>query len=386
MLQVKITVFVSCLMVGSVCLRAQTAEPATAAQAAAVLDLSVFPMVDPADENNSGVIASQSYQAKGKCTAVAGTIQKRLVEAGWTEMPGAAITDEYASVMFQKEGFTVSLSVMPGSEPDKAFVSITNHGNVDLKKLPMPGGAKELYAMPMMAMFMTSSNVADTNAKCKKLLAEQGWEPFGDTTVSFFVKKNAVRLQVMVSESPAEAGKTAIQISCEQLSADLPAPPDALQLQYSDATGQYLFDSPLGKEHWVEYFTTTLGKGGWKPTTENLVKIDFREHLIFRNPQKDMIELQFSEFEGKTRIQVQFQSAALVAEMEKMADEAGARARSDREVEMERKNNPPKISNSLFNFHVDVVQVGCGLEIVFCQPGFHRLPYGCGGNDLPGDG
>ena len=324
----------------------QTAQPASAAQAASVLDLSQFPLVDPDGVPGSRVIASQYYSAKGKVKDVANKIRSGLQQAGFKELDGASITDDYASATFEHNGFSVSLSVSPGDKPDVARVAINNHGNVDLAKLPVPAGFKQLYSLPSVVAYLTELDVDEANKECRRLLESQGWEPFGDTSVSFFLRKNAVRLQVMVNQAPAQAGKTAVQISAEQLSADLPIPPDFEWLQYSDSSGGMLFDSRKPQAELVEFFKQALKPLQWEPTTEQPVRIDFRDHLIFRNRDKAMIEIEFYEVDKKTRVDLRYQTPTQVADLEKKVEAQAAEIKQKRDAEMERKKNPPKISIS----------------------------------------
>ncbi len=342
------TVFLlACGVVQSQDASKQFSEPATAAQAASVLDLSTFPMidldVDPEGSPSRLAIASQSYPAKGNVIDVAKKIQSALLKKGFTEGAGASITEAYASATYQGRGFTFTFTVFPGSKPSTAQVNLQNLGNVDLAKLPMPSGVKPLYAMPAVAAYVAPLSVDKTKSEIQSLLAKQGWEPFGDTTSSFFVKKNAVRLQVMISESPGLENKTSIQLSSEQLSVDLPAPSKFVTLQYDDSTGRMLVDCEQSKEEVIAYFKTALGETQWKPTTENTVRIDYEDYLIFRNAKKEMIEIKFREVEGKTRADVKYQTAKQFADDEKKANAQIAELNKKREADMERKKNPPQI-------------------------------------------
>ncbi len=336
--------FLIVVTLSSDCSVAQESQPATVAEAAAVLDLTKFPQVDPANEYGTMFVASQRYSSTATVSAAAKKVQQQLLQDGWKELDGSTYTDQYTSASFQKNGFTVSVSVMPNDSKAPAAVYINNHGNVNLKLLPKPAGATELYAFPTSIMLMTDSGVDETNAQYKKLFAENGWEPFGDTTISFFVKKNAVLLQVVISSSPAQPGKSAVQITSAQMSCDLPAPPDAENLQYTDASGQMIFDSSKSQAEWIDWFKTKLGETGWKATTENPLKVDFREYLIFRNPAKELIEISFSKFEEKTRINLRYQTAAQVAEEDRKAKEFAAKKLAENEAEQDRKMNPEKIS------------------------------------------
>jgi hypothetical protein len=322
--------------------RGQT--PATAVQAASALDLSTFPLVDAVDEPNHRVIASQSYTAQGSVLGVTKKLQTQLVAAGLKEVAGAMLTDDYSNVNFQKDGFSFSLNVAPGSKPGTSTVNIFNFGNVNLKQLPKLAGAKELYSLPSMIAFTAEGTAQDTTASYRSLLEKAGWQRFGETSASFFVKQNAVRLQVSISDAPGQAGKVNLQIASEQLSADLPAPPDCEFLQYSDPTGGMLFDTAKSQADLVRYFISELGKSQWKPTTENPVRIDFRDHLIFRNPKSEMIELQFYEVEGKTRCDLKYKTAAQMVEENKKADLLAAEMKRKREAEAAALKNPMKIS------------------------------------------
>lgn len=325
----------------------QIAEPATAAQAASVLDLTSFPVVNPDTDADAGLItsliASQSYPAKGNVIDVAKKIQAELVKKGFTEAAGASITADYASATHVGRGFTINLTVFPGSKPNQSQVTIQNLGNVDLSKLPVPTGSKLLYAMPAIAAYAANSPVDKAKTEIQQLLRAQGWEPFGDTTSSFYVKKNAIRLQVMITEAPGLDGKTSIQFSSEQLSVDLPAPPAFVSLQFTDSTGRMLLDSEQSQEEVVSYFKKSLGQIQWKPTTENTVRIGYEDCLIFRNDKKEMIEIKFRQVEGKTRADLRYQTAKQFAEDEKKADAQIAELKKKREAEMERKKNPTKI-------------------------------------------
>jgi hypothetical protein len=92
-------------------------------------------------------------------------------------------------------------------------------------------------------MYTAGGSVTETAEACRKLLLAQGWQPYGKAGDTLFFKQNALRLTVTVTAAPALGGKTSVSFSAEQLSADLPAPSDTVQLQYTDSTKQVLFDT-----------------------------------------------------------------------------------------------------------------------------------------------
>lgn len=296
------------------------AKGASVAEAAKVLDLAKFPVMAGA-ENVSRRLAGLSYQVKGTVPEAFKFQQQKLAAQKWKELPDSYSTDQSASAAFANDGFKVSVSVF-AAEPGKASVMLMQHGNVDLASLPLPPDTKLLYGGPLSTMYVTAAAVDKTQAACKKLLLAKGWEPYGTAGDVQFFKQNAVRLTASVSAAPAQDGKTAITYSAELMSADLPAPANAETVQYADSVPNLFFDSPDSQDKVVAYYRETLGKTGWEATTENPVKEQFKEWLIFRNKAKDLLTLELTEVEGKTRVLLKHESAAQVAELERQFQEA----------------------------------------------------------------
>lgn len=322
-------------------------EPASAAEALAVSDLSKLPRIKATGDVMSESASTLSYMAAGEVKPIAEGAQKVLVKEGWKELEGAMVTESYASATYQKKGFSLSLTVTPLGEPGNVLVAMTNHGNVDLKTLPLPKGLKEVYAMPAMVMYSSNTKVEALKEQVRSQLKSAGWENFGDTTVSFFVKKNAVLLQVMIGEAPAMPGQTSIQISSQLMSIDLPVPKDVSSLQYSDSPPMLYFQSPKSVAHWETFFRDELSKLGWTATTENLFKIDFTEHLIFRNESKAMIEIEFRSTDDGATVKLKYTTAEKAAEEDRRAKEAAEKAKAAREKGMNSKGQGEKITFTL---------------------------------------
>ncbi|MCE9554939.1 MAG: hypothetical protein K8T91_16415, partial [Planctomycetes bacterium] len=158
-------------------------------------------------------------------------------------------------------------------------------------------------------------------AACKKLLLEKGWQPYGTAGDVQFFKQNAVRLTANVAAAPAQGGKTMISYNSEQMSADLPAPADAIRVQYADVTRQLSLDMKAPMDEVAKYYRGELAKTGWDATTENLIKMGFKHIMIFRNPAKDLLELEVRTVEDFSRVTLKFQTAAEVEAMEKRIKE-----------------------------------------------------------------
>ena len=133
--------------------------PATVEQAARVLDLSTFPLMDGAKSAESRHVANLSYVAPGDPKKALEFQRKAFGAQGWKELPNSTISDQSASAMFARDGFVVSLSVIPFEE-NGVSVRLQNLGNVKPGKLPVPPGAKAVYQGDPTAMYDTDGGRA----------------------------------------------------------------------------------------------------------------------------------------------------------------------------------------------------------------------------------
>lgn len=298
---------------------AEGSAPATARQAAQVIDLSTLPRFGKEGVSRQESSVQVSYSTTGNIKSVYEFHQKQLLSTGWKALPQSSVTDQYASGTFNKYGFTLSLTVTPAGEGGKVSVALMNHGNVDLNQLPLPAGSKPLFAGPVSAMWTSSTPVEDAVNEVKAALAKQGWVPYGEAGGQHFFRQNAVRLSATMTAAPAQMGQTMIVYSSEQLSAELPAPSTAANLQYADINHQLGFDTAQSDLEVLDFYRQALAAAKWEATTDKPIKIDFRETVIFRNPEKDLIELQMHPVDGRLRVQLSWSSAAQVEELERRA-------------------------------------------------------------------
>ena len=292
--------------------------PATVEQAARVLDLTTFPLMDGAPANSQRTVANLSYSVASNVKTVFGFQKKKLIEKGWKELPNTSVTDQSASGMFARNGFIISVSAFPSGESGKVLVTLHNFGNVNLAKLPVPRDSKAVYVGDATAMYVTSASVESTAATMSKLITAEGWQPYGTAGDSSYFKQNAIRLSMTVSSAPAQGGKTMVSFASELMSADLPAPEKAEELQYSDSTKELSFATTGDNNVVVDYYKKALAPAGWQPTLDNTVKIDDNDTMIFRSPAKDMLTLSMPPAsDGKIRVSLQHQSAAEIAELDR---------------------------------------------------------------------
>src|SRR5213078_4483467 len=109
--------------------------PATVEQAARVLDLSTFPLMDGAKPLESPQVANLFYLATGDVKMAFEFNRKALVAQGWKELPNSSVTDQSASEMFSRSGFVVFVTVTPNGD-GSLQVRLQNQGNVKPGKLP----------------------------------------------------------------------------------------------------------------------------------------------------------------------------------------------------------------------------------------------------------
>src|SRR6266536_6188079 len=90
--------------------------PATVEQAAKVLDLATFPLMDGAKPLESPQVANLFYLATGDVKTAFEFNRKALLGQGWKELPNSSVTDQSASAMFSHNGFVVYVSVTPNGD------------------------------------------------------------------------------------------------------------------------------------------------------------------------------------------------------------------------------------------------------------------------------
>lgn len=282
--------------------------------------------MEGAENSRERTVASLSYRVAGKVKAVYEFHRKQLLAQKWKELPdGTSVTDEYASGTFERAGFHVSLMISPTGDGGKLDVTLHNHGNVDLTKMKLPAGTTKVYVGPLTSMYVTGSAVAATAEESRKLLSAEGWVPYGSAGDTIYYKKNAVQLQVTVGSAPAQGGKTMISYLSQQMSADIPAPPNAEDLRYTDMLQRLTFDMAGTKDDVVRSYKEVVSKGGWKPNRDETFRQDDKDIMVFRNPGGDMIWMEIKAGrDNKSNVSLRYQSSAEIAAMDKKLDDQAA--------------------------------------------------------------
>lgn len=250
---------------------------------ASAFDLSKCELAPGAEKPGERTIANLTYKVKASVNEVYQFHKKQILAKGWKEMPDASGTDQSISATYAGAGQHISLTVYSTGTSGSVDVMLHHHGSVNLDKLPLPPGTMTTYAGPITVMHVTAAPVAETSAACRKLLLESGWEPHGSAGDSLYFKQGTNRITLTVSAGPAQGGKTLISYLSELMSADLPAPPDADGLQYSDSLRRLTYQTMSEPKAIFDYYKQALGKSGWKPNRDESYHIDDKDEMVFRN-------------------------------------------------------------------------------------------------------
>jgi hypothetical protein len=322
-------------------------KPATVEEAQRVLDLTTFPLPEGAQVEGQSSIALVRYGVPGDDVKSAfGFVREKFIQRGWKETGETNISAQYAMGTFAGQGFYADVRAYPdSSKPDSKLVkvSIANQGNLNLATLPVPAGAKRQYTDPPNVGYLTEMPIEDAFGAVDKQLTEQGWTPYGDNIGTKVYKQNAIELRVSISampdlpDKPELKGKNMISYFSGLMSADLPAPPQPLDVTYTDHMSppkQLMFETEAARDEIYQFYRDTLAKGGWAPTTEKPITGKYKAFMIFRNKAKDLIELETENpQEGTIRGTLKHQSAAELAEIERQIE----LDRPRREAELKRK-------------------------------------------------
>lgn len=326
------------LVVSSKVLAEQAAKSIapTVADATQVFDPATFPTMKTEEPIAQKYVGGFSYQTESDPKTAYEFHQKALVKLKWKELPNSYVSDMFSSGTFSKEGYMLSLSVIAQNDGKNVLVTLQNHSNIPLDKLPTPKGVKPFFSVPGSQAYITTVGRDETATAVTQLLEAQGWEPYGTAGDQLFFKQNAVQLSANVATAPAQNNQTVITYSAEQLSADIPVPKKTIGLQYSDSTKTVFYDVDADLPTIHKFYNDTLGKTGWKPTLDKPILIGFRETVIYRNPEKELLELRMFTFEGKLRVELQHQSAQEVAEID-------ARVKAEIEAKKKKAATKPKL-------------------------------------------
>lgn len=317
---------------------------ATVAEASKVIDLRTVAVPENAVVSSPRQVGHLMYEIPTPPKAAYEFHRKAMLKDGWKELPGTSLEATYANGMFSKSGFTVNCSVSSnGQEGNNAatYVSLYNFGNVALDKVPVIKGATSIFANAASASYATETPVPKAAEQMMGLLRENGWQFYGVNALSdeqhfLNVRKNAVQLSIMVAKAPAQGDKTMISISSLLMSAEIPAPETAEQLQFDGSSKTLRFETQNSFAEISDFYKKELVPTGWKPTSEKPAEADdeFGRQTalqVFRNAGKEWLSIDMMRQDDHVNVTAQFMTRQDLEDAEKEAREAARIALADKE-------------------------------------------------------
>lgn len=303
-------------------------EPVGLQQLASVIDLAKLPMIDGA---TSDQLQATSLQCKAPVPVreAADFYVKKLATMGWRpsqEPGGNTVTDGYAAVSLMKDGYLLSLSVMPGDTPKDSRVMLENHGNLDTRTLPRVEKAEDVFGSQITTIYFTPAKVAETSDVLRRVLTAAGWQEYdlahsqkadNPDFCAMTFRKKACSLSVAVSNAPAKPGRTSVQYAVSAFAHEMPAPADARHVEVQDRQWYLTCEIPRDLAAVAEYYRAAMPDVGFKGKPHE-TPIDKNLTMSFRSETHDVVLVELKPLdERSTQVTLRGFSAATIAEAEK---------------------------------------------------------------------
>lgn len=302
------------------------------------IDLSKQELLKPLGTNVRNR-AELSYSSDSTVAAAYAFHEKQLKASGFEPKPEATVTEQYASAVFQGKTDRVAVMIFPGGDKG-VTITVSNQGSVELAKLPVPEGVRKLFEGPTNVQYVSEKSVDETKESVRSSLKAAGWQPYGEAGPILTFKKGPMQLRSMVVAAPGQGGKTVFDYQSQMMSADIDAPSDATRIAYAESTKSLDVDTNRSLEATAEDYARTLAGKGWKPTTDKPVLYKFEYFWIFRNANKEMLDLKMRKIGDGTRILAKFMTAEEVEEENRKAKLAAQKAMKPKAVKTLRIDSP----------------------------------------------
>ncbi len=306
----------------------------SARELAKMLDLSALPTIDGTNFllKSAAVI---SAVAPGPMSDVIGFYQKTLAAQGWEKFdpPGSTPpTAEYGSFHFTKDGHVAHLSVSPSTGQDKkpiTHVNMQNHGNLDTRTLPRRAATPNAASSQSNSSYFTPNAPSEEAAWIAGELKKEGWEEYGSyyaplagvkDNFNRTYRKQGYTLGVYVGATLLEGKPTTVSYMVHALSHELPAPPGAAKLQFSDRAWKMNCEIAGDFKAVGEFYQKAMPAAGYKPLPGEEPQSTYW-NLRFGTDADDLVMVQVSSKDGETtKVSVHGLSAAVLAEMKRIEE------------------------------------------------------------------
>lgn len=243
---------------------------------AKVLDLAALPHKEETEFTQKSP-AHVTGTALGTIPEVLEDYRTKMAALGWqtVPIPGAKITDEYGSLQFVKDGHIAFLHTGKGfrkaNDPPKTSFTLAFHGNFDVRTLPHRDGKFEDHSTPTSAVYSTKNAIADEGAWAAKALQAAGWQEycaFGmkdkapDPSAVRTFRKDGYGLQLYVSKYTPD-GDTKVLYRTQVLAYDIPAPPNAVKVEFEDNQLKLSCETPDDLKTTGAFYQKAMPRAGY---------------------------------------------------------------------------------------------------------------------------
>ena len=267
-------------------------EATTVLAAAQILDLRGVSLPTEIKSMGQNEVGYLSFEVPTDDVAsVVDLYQPYFIDQGWQNNADHEYTSETtANRYFQKDGFTISLSISNSGESTR--VTFVNQGNIDLRALPQTTDAELLYQFPNTLGYVSPAAVSDVADFTRQELATQGWQEFtqpntasaqdADTQNLTFIQ-NGLELSAFIGLAPAQGNKTSVQYTLTLLPLDLPIYDEVIGLEYDKHTSYVSYQTPADVDALVQFYRENMTVLGWDELPETAIVMSEEAKVFFAN-------------------------------------------------------------------------------------------------------
>jgi hypothetical protein len=162
-------------------------------------------------------------------------------------------------------------------------------------------------------------------------LAEQGWQRYvraktsggkSDQQKSFNFRKQGYALSVFVSTAPALENKTSVHSSVHALAHELPAPPDAIGVEFNDEAWTLRCEIPSTMDAGVAFYRQAMPAAGYR-VLPGESRQDKSAILRFGTEAGDVVVVEVAKKDDRTcKIQIDGVSAEFMKKLREEEEKA----------------------------------------------------------------
>jgi hypothetical protein len=322
-----------------------TREPTTperptvysALELAKIIDFTKLPAPKGATRAGHKLSSRLEMRVLAKVPEAAAFYLDQLAATGWAvdETAGKkTINESEATAFLTKNGHVISLAMFPTDvKKPECMVMLKFHGNLDARTLPRSEGAKLLHESPTRTIYTTTKPVAAEAEWIAKTLSAQGWQRYvrakaakaeSDQRAVLDFRKRGYAMHVFMATASAQGNRTSVHYTALALAHELPAPPDATDVEFDDDAWTLQCDMPRPMDAGVAFYRQAMPAAGYRELPGEKPQ-DRYVNLRFGTDAGDVVAVQVAKKDDWTcTIQIYGVSAAMMERLRKEEGTPGA--------------------------------------------------------------